>query len=195
MSRRGTSLALAAFALLALPAVSTAQGIGDAAARARQERESQGSEGKKTAPRSYSNDDLEGLAERTNEDSEGTVSTTGVTSSSAGPAESRGPTREEGGAGDLERFEEALTRAQGRVQTLEAQVEDLQQRLNPMSTTYVYGGTGGPVGATQADEERRVRRELAVAERQLAQAREAVTSAENALARARRAGPVREEGY
>ena len=192
MSLRGASLAVAAMAL-GLPVASAAQGIGDAAARARQERASRAPEEKTTEPRSYSNDDLEGLAEKTNEDSEGTVSTTGdVSPSAAGPrapTRSGGATREEERAGHLEPFEDAVTQAQGRVQTLEATVEDLQQRLNPMSTTYVYGGTAGPVGASQADEERRVRQELAAAERELEQAREAVTAAEAALAGARRQRP------
>ena len=194
MNLRGASLALAAVAL-GLPAASAAQGIGDAAARARQERASRAPEEKTTEPRSYSNDDLEGLAERTNEDSEGTVSTTGDPSAagSRAPARSERSTREEGSAGYLQPFEDAVVRAQERVRTLEATVEDLQQRLDPMSTTFVYGGTGGPVGGSQADEERRVRQELTTAERQLEQAREAVTSAEEALARARRQGPEETE--
>jgi flagellar biosynthesis chaperone FliJ len=83
-------------------------------------------------------------------------------------------------------LEDTVARNQARVNALEASVEELQQRLNPMSTTYVYGGTGGPVGGTQSSEEMRVRNQLAAAEQQLAQARQALSASESALDQARR---------
>ena len=84
-------------------------------------------------------------------------------------------------------LEDAVARNQARVQALEASVEELQQRLNPMSTTYVFGGAGGPVGGSQTDEAARVRSQLTAAEQQLAQARQALSASESALEQARRA--------
>ena len=182
MSLQGTALVLAAVAL-GLPASGAAQGLGDVAARAREERENEPGDAKKTESRSFSNDDLEGLAGRTNENSEGTVSTTGAASPSPDnrrESERSPDTTPEQRRTERERpYEDAVTQARGRVQSLEASIESLQQRLNPMSTTYVYGGTGGPVGGTQTDAEAQVRRQLDATQQQLDAAREGVAEAES----------------
>jgi hypothetical protein len=181
-------------ALLALPALCAAQGLGDVAARAREERQSKATSGQTSEGPTYSNDDLEGLAEKTNEDSAGTVSTPAAAGgSSSGDPGGGGATRspEPTRAAREKPFEDRVSEAQARVQALEASVEELQQRLNPMSTTYVYAGTGGPTGGSQADEEQRVRQQLAAAEQQLGQARQQLSAAQGALddARLGRSGP------
>jgi hypothetical protein len=185
--RPGLVLALATL-LPGLPAVVVAQGLGDVAAREREERQKKKAETKEEV-RTFSNDDLEGLAETSNEESSGTVSEPGsatVSPGSAGTAPSRTPTQAR--AAREQPYQARVDQARARVQALEARLEDLRQRLNPMSTTYIYGSTGGPVGGTQADEEQRVRSQITALERQLAQEREALRAAEAALQRARRGG-------
>jgi hypothetical protein len=175
-----------AAALPGLAAVAGAQGLGDVAARERQERQKKAAEAKDEV-RTFSNDDLEGLSEVSNEDSKGTVSTPGdATASSGSPA--RGPSSTRTRAGQTQPYEARADQARARVQALEARLEDLQQRLNPMSTTYVYGSTAGPVGGTLADEEQRVRSQITAIERQLEQEREALSAAEAALQQAQRGG-------
>jgi len=130
MSAGGAVFALTVLAL-GLPALGAAQGLGDVAARAREDREKQKDEGKSTESRSFSNDDLEGLSEKTNEDSEGTVSTPGgaPAPSAGGRAAGRTRTPEQMRQAREGPLEDAVARNQARVQALEASVEELQQHL------------------------------------------------------------------
>lgn len=160
-------LTLAVAALL-LPALSAAQGLGDVAARAREDRQQRA---KKPQPvRTFTNDDLpeRDPSEASDEASPGDEdrSRPDDSGSSSREPESSGPDEEE------------LDRARNRVLRLEATVDELEQKLNPMSTTYIYGGTGGPVGGVQADEEQAVRRQLDAAQQQLEQARDSLAEAE-----------------
>ena len=158
-----------AVAALVLPALSAAQGLGDVATRARVDRQQRAKE-KPQPVRTFTNDDLpeRDPGEDTDDASSGDEDR---------PPDDRGSSdreRESGGPDEAE-----LDRARNRVLRLEATVTELEQKLNPMSTTYIYGGTGGPVGGNQADEERAVRRQLDAAQQQLDQARESLAEAES----------------
>jgi hypothetical protein len=171
-----------AIATLALPALSAAQGLGDIAARAKADREQRAQEAPQPV-RTFTNDDL---PERDpSEDSEDEVTPDEGDESPPEDRASRSRARDSGGPDEAE-----IERSRNRVRRLEAMVEELQQRLNPMSTTYIYGGTGGPVGGVQSDEERAVRRQLDAAQQQLDQARESLAEAESRGGSGRRDEPA-----
>ncbi len=159
-------------ALVALPAAVAAQGLGDAAARERARREKETARGQKE--RTFSNDDLSG------DKAAGDKSATGESKQTAGtynaPASSRAPRSEsnEGGAGNDDAAPEPPAPPPPRdLSGLEARVKALQDKLNPMSGSFIYGATG----SGDAGEELRVRSELQQAEAELAQARQAAAAA------------------
>lgn len=169
MSVRGLTLA-GAVVLLALPALGWAQGLGDVAAAARKEREQRAGADRQPV-RSFTNDDL---PER--EDSPESADST----TAQEPRPSREGSSADRPSGTARQRAEELDRARTRVERLEAKVEELQQRLNPMSTTYIYGGTGGPAGGGQSDQEIAVRRQLQATEQQLEEARDRLANVEGA---------------
>jgi hypothetical protein len=164
---------------LALPSLSEAQGLGDVAAKARQEREQRSTEPKEPV-RSFSNDDLPEREESDDDDEY---------DSGEDRSSDRGSSSGGSEALSAREREEELARARTRVQRLEGKVEELEQKLNPMSTTYIYGGTGGPVGGSQADEEIAIRRQLDATRDQLEDAREDVEDFEQSSRGSGRARP------
>jgi hypothetical protein len=179
-------------AALAFPVIGLAQGLGDVAARARQQREKTQANPAKAPVRSYTDADLPEHEESDDDEVADEADDEGDRSR----AEERRPSRDASPSSEASRQED-LERARLRVQRLEAKVQELEARLNPMSTTYIYGGTGGPVGGSQADEERAVRRQLDATQRQLEEARSEATAAERSGRSARPTTPERDEpaGY
>ena len=76
---------------------------------------------------------------------------------------------------------DAITQAQARVSAAEARITELNGKLNPHSTTYVYG----PGGSNSANEELQIRSELNAADAALTAARGALDEANRALQNAR----------
>jgi hypothetical protein len=173
-------LAALALAALALAAGASAQGIGDVAARERAKRKAAGTPAEK---RVFDNVDLQqgrppGQAKA--EDAAGAAgSATGSsTSESSAPESSEDPQRAR-----VQQAEEGLRAAEREVARLEARLQELQDKLNPMSITYVYGqATSGDATA----EEQRIKDEIAGLPTRIADAKRAVVEAQRALADARR---------
>lgn len=180
------------FVLIALlaPSLVLAQGLGDTAARERKKREAAGT---KEKARVITNDDLKGP------DSGKTTATTSSSSSSTTPgAESSGsyqaqreaPREGDEGSAEGNRLAQAEAEAESAraaVVAAEARVKELQDKLNPMSGSFIYGASG----SNDANEEAQVRADLTVAEAQLADARSALVKANQARedARLRRTRP------
>ncbi len=168
--------------LLALPGLGAAQGLGDAAAREAQKRAKAPAKKEQPVP-TLTNEDLERgrpagspgtpAASPAAEPSEGEGGGSGRGSRAADPA------------AQLRSYADAQQRARSRVEGLEARVAELGGRLNPMSTTFIYGANSGTGGNLQA-EETRVRQALTLAEADLANAREALSRADQDLEDARR---------
>ncbi len=183
MSLRRTVPVLALL-VLALPGWLAAQGLGDASAAARAKRAKQAAAKKTDETKVFTNDDLDkgrppGAAKA---DAEG--------SSSARPTEGEGGSSEEAPSvedrfADQRPLLDALTAAQSRVSTIEARIQELRSKLNPMSGSFIYGA----YGSNSANEEAAVRSELQQAETDLAGARQEVAAATEALARARQGRP------
>ncbi len=68
---------------------------------------------------------------------------------------------------------------------LEAELQTLQAKLNPMSGSFIYGGTG----SNDPAEEARVRSRLPVLEQELARARQTLAEARDAAERRGRERP------
>jgi len=166
---------------LLLPWPAGAQGIGDAAAHEKERRSKEAQAGgKKAEPATYTNDDLPGSKSPTKKEEgqqaapAGTNQATPATeSSSPGPLAQRAAAERE--------YQDKVDAAQKDVDTLEARLKELQASLNPMSPTYVYGGT---VGGT-ANGEMRVQKEMRDTEAQLTAARQALETAKNELSELR----------
>jgi hypothetical protein len=168
---------------LGLPTLGAAQGLGDAAARERARRDG----ARKPAPaRTFTNEDL----------SEGRPPGAGA-SESVAPAEGGAPvSTSEAPPEESRRTQEApliaaLDEAQGQVASAEARVKSLQDKLNPMSSDFIFGATG----SNSANEDAEVREQLTQAQAQLLEARQAVTASAQALAdfrQGRRAPPANE---
>jgi hypothetical protein len=169
--------------VLALPGWLAAQGLGDAAAAERAKRAKQAGAKKTDETRVFTNADLDKGrppgAERAGSESP----------ASAAPAEGEGGSSDEPSVQDRFADErpllDALTAAQSRVSTLEARIQELRSKLNPMSGSFIYGA----FGSNSANEELAVRSELQQAETDLPGARQEVAAATEALARARRGRP------
>jgi hypothetical protein len=180
--------------LLIAPAVG-AQGLGDAAAREREKREKQAA---KKAPREYTNADLR--KEEPGKAGEKQPSTSGESEAAQLERERRerqtskedtspgADASEDGGAGTrVAEAQAQVDAAQSAVSSIEAHIRELRDRLNPQSTTYIYG----PTGSNSANEEAQARSELNDADRELAEARQALSAAEQALQDARQGRPSR----
>jgi hypothetical protein len=169
--------------VLALPALVAAQGLGDAAARERAKREA----AKKTEAKRFTNEDLEQGRPPATPAASGEGSPSSSTSASSGaPAPSETP---DPGAGEAsaeadrraqeQQYVDGLQAARNRLTELEARIRELQAKLNPMSTTFIYGDFN--VSGNKAAEEAEVRAELTQSEADLASARQAVAVATQAL--------------
>ena len=175
---RSAHLAIAAFVVALLPALALGQGLGDTAARERERRAKRTPE-KTTPSRTFTNEDLDA----------GRPPGQAVT---AGEAVAPPPAPEapsEGGGAPLEDpqaalrpYIEGLRQAQSRVEAVEARIRELSAKLNPMSTTFIYGATG----SNNANEEAEVRQQLQETEAELREARGALAAANEALEDARR---------
>jgi hypothetical protein len=182
---RGLWLAL--ILAVASPAVVSAQGLGDTAARERTKRAKEKTKSEQPTT-VYTNDDLEAgrppgeqgqqSASSPSEGSEGAES--GRESSSEGPAPL--PDRL---AADRP-YIDALRQAQSEVTAVENQIRQANAKLNPMSTDYIYG----PSGSNSANDELRVRQELGDLQARLNEARRAVAEANQELQSHRRGRPA-----
>jgi hypothetical protein len=173
---------LAGVALLALtlPGSGLAQGLGDTAAR---ERTKRSQAGKKAEARVYTDGDLVEGRPPVLKDAGG--------SSPSGPkAESTGSTQSESPSAPpeplpselLRPYLDALTNAKTRVAEIEAQINALSAKLNPMSGSFIYGAQG----SNSANEEAQVRAQLSQMEVALTQARREMAEASEAADRASR---------
>ncbi len=147
-----------------------AQGLGDASARERAKREKQET-GADRVGKSFSNDDLElgrpkgsAASKKTAASaapSEPAPSSESETASSPEPGETATPSAEQAAPEEPD------------IPALEARIKLLQDKLNPMSGTYIFG----PFGSGDPTEEPRTRDELQRLEAELAKAREAAARA------------------
>jgi DNA repair exonuclease SbcCD ATPase subunit len=163
---------------LGLPAGSAAQGLGETAARERARREQAG---RKVEPaRVFTNDDLatgRGAGEEKGEAAEPAPAASEAEGGSSGGSEdTRLP------AEKVRAELDAVRDARNRVASLEAQSRQLQEKLNPMSGSFIYG----PSGSNSANEEAQVREELNGVEADLAGARRELAQATEALQEASR---------
>jgi hypothetical protein len=166
-------LVLVLLVLLA-PAVVLAQSLGDAAARQRREREAAGA---RKNPRVLTNDDLKGT-DSGKATSPTTSPTPSSTTESSGSYQAQREATPEGetARGERSRLEQAqadVDSARSAVVAAEERVKGLQDKLNPMSGTFIYG----PSGSNNANEEAQVRQSLTKAEAELADARAALVKA------------------
>ena len=170
-------LVLAAFVLGFLaPGVAVGQGLGDTAARERDKRAKQVV--KKATP-AFTNEDLEARRPP------GQVTTATASSAAAPPTESpaeSGPPPLEDRQAEVRPYIENLHQAQARVEAVEARIRQLSTKLNPMSTSFIYGSSG----SNSANEELEVRQQLRDAEIELREARTALTAASQAMEDAQR---------
>ena len=182
MSGRTTTLALVAL-LAAAPAVQTAwaQGLGDAAARARRERGKKAQEGKPATP-AYTNESLEGSrppgAEPTKASEEPAPAASAAEEDTAGEGESAGPEdRWRQRADDARR---AIASAEKALADAEARGAQLLQDRDPMS------GVNDPNRLQTLEAQRaKARAEADAARQSMAEARQALADLEE---EARRAG-------
>jgi hypothetical protein len=187
MTARHATIVLGLLAF-ALPAVAAAQGLGDAAARARAKREAAE---KKSEAKVFTNDDLE--KGRPPE----SASTSTSTSRASAPTQDENPSEDSSSSPMEDRlanerpYLDALQAAQTRVAQIEQRIQGLRSKLNPMSGSFIYGATG----SNSATEEAEVREQLTQAEGELSAARQAVVQANQALQdfkQGRRSAPPQE---
>jgi chromosome segregation ATPase len=173
-------------ALLLIPPGVSAQGLGDAAARERQKREK---ESAKKPTHAYTNADLrqeeppkkgEKQEARSGESEAARIDRERSERQSHSEEPDQGA-RPDPAAERVAQAQSEVESARGRVSEIEARVSDLRGRLNPQSTTYIYGA----YGSNSANDELQVRAELNDAENELAAARQALGAAEEALQDAR----------
>ncbi len=160
--------------LVVLPWPAGAQGLGDAAAREKERRAKEAHD--KTSRPAYTDDDLPSgkAAAKKGEEPPATSPAPSGSEPAAEPSSS-GPLSERAAA--EKPYADAVAAAQQRVDALEGRTRELQAMLNPMSSTFIYGGAGGAT----ANDEMRVRNELRDAETQLTAARQALEAAKDAL--------------
>ena len=176
MTNRRLALAALVLGFLA-PAVAVAQGLGDTAAREREKRAKEAV--KKAAPaRVFTGEDL--AVGRPPGQTATASESSGAVPEAESPAESGPPPLEDPQAA-VRPYIENLRQAQGRVEAVEARIRELSGKLNPMSTRFIYGGSG----SNSANEEAAVRQQLQEAESELREARAAVTTASQAMEDAR----------
>jgi hypothetical protein len=172
---------LGLFGLLGFVTVSVAaaQGLGDLAAREKTRR----TQSKKPEARVFTNDDLDAGRPPGQKKEEGAAA---AQPAAAGAPEVLQPVRDESRGQDDRPYVEALRAAEAEVAAAEARVRELSGKLNPMSTTFIFGAGG----SNDANEELRVRNELRQAEEQLSAARQAVVSASRNLQDFRAGRPI-----
>jgi hypothetical protein len=173
---RRFGLAALVLGLLA-PVLAAAQGLGDTAARERDKRAKQAV--KNAAPaRVFTDEDLDAGRPP------GQAAAAGKSATAApapeAPADAGPPPLEDPQAA-VRPYIENLRQAQARVEAVEARVRELSGKLNPMSTTFIYGA----LGSNSANEEAEVRQHLQEAESELREARTALTVASQAMEDAR----------
>lgn len=165
--------------VLLSPALASAQGLGDAARRERQKRVTEPS---KQDPRIYDNDDLNA----------GKPATKPGEPAAAAPSTPPAPAPDEPSADDareaqmLERVaaaEKRLAEAEVSLETAKARVQQLKDKLNPMSPSFVLGAASAGMAAPGA--EMRVREELQQAEADQIEVQKTVDDARRALDEAR----------
>jgi hypothetical protein len=174
-------VAIASCVLALLAAISSAQGLGDTAAREKAKREKR----RAGTARVITNQDLESGRPP------GWKPESGTATSSPSPApeassegdsseseSSRSPFEDRNAA--LRPYLDAVTQAQSRLGETETRIRELQGKLNPMSTTFIYGEFND-TGTDKAAEEAQVRSELTEAEGRLAEAKQALAAAQQAL--------------
>lgn len=176
--------AVSALGLLLLASTGWAQGLGDVAAQERARREKQGAAGRKAPVRSFANEDLP-AADPAKKASGGEAEAAATPGPDTAPGEgSSTPSAQDvmrDRAARVAAAQEELATRKASVAALEGRVQVLQGKLNPMSTTFIYGAGG----SNDASEELRVREELTSVEGQLAEARSAAAAAEQAVEDAR----------
>jgi len=172
--RRTMRRLLLALLVLLVPSLVLAQGLGDAAARERQKREASGHKGK---ARVITNDDLSKPdASRASAAAPDAPQATSEESAPRDPDQRR-VAGEDPAKGGLDQAQARVDEARGAVVAAEERVKELSDKLNPMSPSFIYGGTSqGDVVA----EEARTREDLRQAEAQLADARAALVKATQA---------------
>jgi len=180
-------LSLVALLALLVPALAAAQGLGDAAAREKQKRQSTPAKAKAKV---LTNDDLkkeEHGKEKTDAASGGatgaspTLEPAPAAGGQADRERPRGTDAAEGGDSREAAVQQAQTRAdaaRAAVADAEARVKELGDKLNPMSPSFVYAQ---PNAADAAGEEARTREALRNAEAQLDAARQALVAADRDL--------------
>ncbi len=176
--RRGPFLICA---LLLVPGLATAQGIGDVAKREREKRKTTPAK----EPYVYDNQDLR------KEEPPKTGQGKAAEASSQEPAESvpqveavpdSGPSEFDMARARTAEAEKQLADAEAGLAALQARIKGLQDKLNPMSPSFVYGQ---PNAADPRAEEARTRDDLSKAEAELPEAQKAVEEARKALDDAR----------
>ena len=168
--------------VLARPGLALAQGLGDAAAREKQKRQTT----KSKTTRVITNDDLRKDEPDKKAEGQGASpaqepgSSAASSSSSQAERESRSHT-----ASESDSRQQAIDQAQAQVESArsaviaaEARVKELGDKLNPMSPSFIYGQaqTGDAAG-----EEMRTREALRAADAELAGAREGLVQANKNL--------------
>jgi hypothetical protein len=183
---------LMAMLLVGLPAAVTAQGLGDAAKTERARRARQDSAGGEPAT-VLTNEDLKrgsaspGDGAKAAQAGSPAANVATRPAPAPGPAPTpvvvnEGPTPLEERRAREQQFEAAIAAARVRVQQVQARLEELQAKLNPMSTAFIFG----PMGSNNTNEELSTRAELQQGPARLAEAAAAVADAEQALADFRR---------
>ena len=182
MTRSLATRSLLVALVLALPGLALAQGLGDAAAREKQKRQTT----KSKTTRVITNDDLRKDEPDKKAEGQGASpaqepgSSAASSSSSQAERESRSHT-----ASESDSRQQAIDQAQAQVESArsaviaaEARVKELGDKLNPMSPSFIYGQaqTGDAAG-----EEMRTREALRAADAELAGAREGLVQANKNL--------------
>jgi hypothetical protein len=170
--------ACAAIVLLATPL--RAQGLGDTAAREKSKRTTKAQ--KKDAGRVFTNDDLEAGRPPGWKKTEGS----GEAAAPVSDADARPAPAEDDRLTQERPFLDAINAADAEVTRVVGLIKELQDKLNPMSTSYIFGASG----SNDANEELRVREELRQAERDMASAREQAAAARKTLEDFRQGRPV-----
>jgi hypothetical protein len=172
--------ACAALVLLAAPL--RAQGLGDTAAREKSKRTTKGQ--KKDAGRVFNNDDLEAGRPPGWKKTEGSAEA--AAPAADGDAGERPVPAEDDRLTQERPFLDAINAADAEVTRVQGLIKELQDKLNPMSTSYIFGASG----SNDANEELRVREELRQAERDMTSAREQAAAARKTLEDFRQGRPV-----
>ena len=178
---------LTVFALLALalPAGAAAQGLGDTAARQREKRAKQAQE-KRPEARVFTDADL---AVGRPPEAKGSGATAGAAAAAAPAPEATGgggePPAEPDQLAEEQPYIQAIRSAQEQLASVEARIQELSAKLNPMSASFIYGSQG----SNSANEEAQVRAGLSQAEAQLLAARQAVAAANESIQDFRRRRP------